>query len=104
MQGTEEYVHERLDHLGIVAGICQEIGLAGWLDAQDPDRRQQVSVGTATVAMVLNGLGFIPTCVQCSCTNQVRKARRSAVSLRNVRISWRHFPPSTTIRHTTTKR
>ncbi len=58
MQETEEYVNERLDHLGIVAGVCQEIGLAVWLDAQAPDRRQQVSVGTATVAMVLNGLGF----------------------------------------------
>lgn len=58
MQETEEYVNERLDHLGIVAGVCQEIGLAGWLDAQEPERRQQVSVGTATVAMVLNGLGF----------------------------------------------
>jgi transposase len=58
MQETEEYVNERLDHLGIVAGVCQEIGLAGWLDTQEPERRQQVSVGTATVAMVLNGLGF----------------------------------------------
>ena len=54
----ETYVNERLDHLGIVAGVCQEIGLAGWLDAQEPGNRQQVSVGTATVAMILNGLGF----------------------------------------------
>ncbi len=38
--------------------MCQEISLAAWLDAQDPGHRQQVSVGTATVAMVLNGLGF----------------------------------------------
>jgi transposase len=58
MEGSEEYVNERLDHLGIVAGVCQEIGLAAWLDAQDPGKRQQVSVGTATVAMILNGLGF----------------------------------------------
>ena len=58
MEGTEEYVNERLDPLGIVAGVCQEIGLAAWLDAQDPGNRQQVSVGTATVAMILNGLGF----------------------------------------------
>ncbi len=58
MEGSEEYVNERLDHLGIVAGVCQEIGLAAWLDAQEPGSRQQVSVGTATVAMVLNGLGF----------------------------------------------
>ena len=55
MEGSEEYVNERLDHLGIVAGVCQEIGLAAWLDAQEPGSRQQVSVGTATVAMVLNG-------------------------------------------------
>src|SRR2546421_8423656 len=58
MTTTDIYVNERLDHLGIVAGVCREIGLAVWLDAQDPDHRQQVSVGTATVAMVLNGLGF----------------------------------------------
>src|SRR2546422_6361864 len=58
MTPTDQYTNEWLDHLGIVAGVCQEIGLAAWLDAQDPDNRQQVSVGTATVAMILNGLGF----------------------------------------------
>src|SRR5215467_1355339 len=49
---------ERLDHLGIVAGICREIGLAEYLDGLAGPRQQQVSVGTATVAMILNGLGF----------------------------------------------
>ncbi len=58
MPPTDQYTNERLDHLGIVAGVCQEIGLARWLDAQDPGNRQQISVGTATVAMILNGLGF----------------------------------------------
>lgn len=58
MTTADRYSNERLDHLGIVAGVCQEIGLAAWLDAQDPGNRQQVSVGTATVAMILNGLGF----------------------------------------------
>ena len=58
MEPADQYTNERLDHLGIVAGVCQEIGLAAWLDAQDPGNRQQVSVGTATVAMILNGLGF----------------------------------------------
>jgi transposase len=58
MPAAENYVNERLDHLGIVAGVCQEIGLASWLDEQDPANRQQVSVGTATTAMILNGLGF----------------------------------------------
>ena len=49
---------ERLDHLGILAGVCQEIGLAAYLDGLAGPRDQQVSVGTATVAMILNGLGF----------------------------------------------
>ncbi|HEV2462101.1 MAG TPA: IS1634 family transposase, partial [Ktedonobacterales bacterium] len=53
-----EVVVEHLNHLGIVAEVCREIGVAEWLNAQDPTSRQQVSVGTATVAMVLNGLGF----------------------------------------------
>jgi transposase len=54
----DAYVAERLDHLGIVAGVCREIGLAAWLDAQDEQSHERVSVGTATVAMILNGLGF----------------------------------------------
>jgi transposase len=49
---------ERLDHLGIVAGICREIGLAEYLEALAGPSQQQVSVGAATVAMILNGLGF----------------------------------------------
>jgi len=52
------YVAERLDHLGIVAGVCREIGLAEWLDRQDVQSHERVGVGTATVAMILNGLGF----------------------------------------------
>jgi transposase len=53
-----EYQTERLDHLGIVAGVCQEAGIAQWLDKQAGETRRSVSVGKATVAMVLNGLGF----------------------------------------------
>jgi transposase len=49
---------DRLDHLGIVAGICREIGVAEYLDGLAGPSQQQVSIGTATVAMVLNGLGF----------------------------------------------
>jgi uncharacterized protein DUF4277 len=54
----DTYVTGRLDHLGIVAGVCREIGLAAWLDAQDEQCHERVGVGTATVAMILNGLGF----------------------------------------------
>jgi transposase len=52
------FVVEHLNHLGIVAEVCREIGVAEWLDQQEPGNRQQVSVGTATVALVLNGLGL----------------------------------------------
>jgi transposase len=53
-----EYQTERLDHLGIVAGVCKEAGIAEWLDKIAGENRRSVSVGTATVAMILNGLGF----------------------------------------------
>ena len=52
------YIVEHLNHLGVVAEVCRDIGVAAWLDEQEPTHRQQISVGTATVAMVLNGLGF----------------------------------------------
>ncbi len=47
MEGSEEYINERLDHLGIVAGVCQEIGLAGWLDAQEPGNRKPGECGNS---------------------------------------------------------
>jgi len=53
-----EYQTERLDHLGIVAGVCKEAGIAEWLDKRAGENRRSVSVGTAVVAMILNGLGF----------------------------------------------
>lgn len=34
MSQEVEYQAERLDHLGIVAGVCQEAELAEWLDKQ----------------------------------------------------------------------
>jgi transposase len=55
---ASRYVVEHLNHLGIVAEVCREIGVAAWLDGHDPSSRQRVSVGTATVALVLNGLGW----------------------------------------------
>src|SRR5260370_27918288 len=59
-KGSQEvaYQTERLDHLGIVAGVCQEAGIAEWLDKQAGESRRSVSVGKATVAMVLNRLGW----------------------------------------------
>lgn len=58
MKQRVDYETKRLDHLGIVAGICQEIGLAEVIDEQVGENGRLVSVGQATQAMVLNGLGF----------------------------------------------
>lgn len=49
---------QRLDHLGIVAGICNEIGLIEQIDQQIGPNKRNVSVGQAVQALVLNGLGF----------------------------------------------
>ena len=58
MSQEVEYQVERLDHLGIVAGVCKEAAIAEWLDTIAGESRRSVSVGTAVVAMILNGLGF----------------------------------------------
>lgn len=58
MSQNVAYQTERLDHLGIIAGVCREVGIAEWLDVQAGEQRRRVSIGTATVAMILNGLGF----------------------------------------------
>jgi transposase len=42
----------------VVAGVCEEIGLAAYLDRLAGETNHHVSMGTATVAMILNGLGF----------------------------------------------
>jgi hypothetical protein len=53
------YTTKRLDHLGLVAGFCQEIGLAGIIDnALGISERRQVSYGQIFTAMLLNGRGF----------------------------------------------
>ena len=53
MQTPESSVNERLDHLGIVAGVCEEIGRASYLDGLAGETDHHVSMGTATVAMIL---------------------------------------------------
>jgi transposase len=49
-----------LDHLGIVAGIIDEIGLVEEVDkALGRHAQEAVSSGVAVKAMILNGLGFV---------------------------------------------
>jgi transposase len=49
-----------IDHHGLVASMCKELGIAQRIDEKlsDHDKRQVVSPGQAVVAMILNGLGF----------------------------------------------
>jgi transposase len=49
---------KRIDHLGIVAGICHEIGLIEAIDQAVGPSQRKVSNGAAVQAMVLNALGF----------------------------------------------
>ena len=58
MQTADSYVNERLDHLGMVAGVCEEIGIAAYVNRLAGETKHHVSMGTATVAMILNGLGW----------------------------------------------
>lgn len=49
---------QQINHLGIVAGMCDEINLVKNIDNLIPDNKRKVSVGTAVKAMILNALGF----------------------------------------------
>ena len=64
----EEIEIKNLDHLGIVAGIIDEIGIVGkvrW--AENPssnellgtDSREKINSGEVVKAIILNGLGFL---------------------------------------------
>ena len=50
-----------LAHLGLVAGMYEELGIGEVIDRAVPqdEERRFVSVGQAVKAMVLNGLGFV---------------------------------------------
>ncbi len=57
---TTELQVEDLDHLGIVAGIIDELGLVGQINERlGEDPREKVSAGVVVKAMILNGLGFV---------------------------------------------
>jgi transposase len=57
----QPYRTQVLDHLGLVAGMFEELGITEVIDQatqQNPERRI-VTAGHAIKAMVLNGLGFL---------------------------------------------
>jgi transposase len=51
---------ENIDHLGIVAGLVDDIGIVEILNRRlGIDAREKVSTGVIVKAMILNGLGFV---------------------------------------------
>ena len=50
--------NKQLHHLGIIAGICKEIGIGQMIDIYIPKPKRKVSVGKAAEAMIINALGF----------------------------------------------
>jgi len=50
---------ERLDHLGIIAGVIKDLGIVEMIDHRIPsDGQQEITTGEAVAAMIINGLGF----------------------------------------------
>ena len=50
---------ERLDHLGIIAGVIKDLGIIEMIDARiQPDDQEDITTGEAVAGMILNGLGF----------------------------------------------
>jgi len=58
---TVSYSTKGLDHLGLVSGMCKDIGIAKFIDAAHPNQSQDkhISYGQVVEAMILNGQGFV---------------------------------------------
>lgn len=56
---VENITVERLDHLGVIAGVMKELGFVELIDSRiTPDDREEITTGETIAGMVLNGLGF----------------------------------------------
>lgn len=57
----DSYSSKTLDHLGLVAGMFDELGLGEMIDSACPSDspERSVSTGQAIKAMIINGLGFV---------------------------------------------
>jgi transposase len=54
----DQYKQKVIQHLGIVAGICNEIELIKTIDAEIEKPKRKVSVGQAVQSIILNALGL----------------------------------------------
>lgn len=55
------YQTKSIDHLGLVAGLCKELGIAEFIDEHLPNQSElrHISYGQLVISMILNGLGFV---------------------------------------------
>jgi transposase len=50
---------ERLDHLGVIVTVMNDLGLIDMIDTRlVPDTQEMITPGEAVAGMILNGLGF----------------------------------------------
>lgn len=60
MSPTSETKIKNIDHLGIVAGLIDEIGIVKIINSKlGIDAREKISSGTLVKAILINGLGFV---------------------------------------------
>ena len=60
MSLIEEITVENLDHLGIVAGLIDEIGIVELINQKlGVDNREKIATGQVIKALILNGLGMV---------------------------------------------
>ncbi len=53
------YQSKRIDHLGLVAGFCHDLGLIEIVDnTLNSGKERKVTFGQLFFSMILNGLGF----------------------------------------------
>jgi transposase len=55
------YSSKQLDHLGLVSGMIDELGLVSQIDSlmSVQNKERDVSIGTICKALIINGLGFV---------------------------------------------
>jgi transposase len=80
----QTYRSQTFDHLGLVAGMCDELGMGDVIDKatqQNPEMRD-LTVGEAVKALVLTGLGcinqtlsLVPRCCQHQPTSRLMAPR-----------------------------
>ena len=76
-----QVVVERLDHLGVIAGVIKDLGLVELIDSRiEVDEKEEITTGEAITGMILNGLGFSDRPI--SLTPQFFQNKPLAVSFR----------------------